>query len=393
MKKIEPSKDAKKAAIVCLGTRISLSSNNVRSVDLKYLRDYLLNILGREQVDYISLKTKKEKDIEYFKDTKETDFNDYDEIYIYNASFNPFGGLFKDEALDTFEKLYDFNGDIIWFMIDPKMPPMDFSLFLKARDKNNKYIFGTDKAELNFKRHIKPEIVDNWRDKVWKRMKVAINGDDYNKYVNLWNGSLREKAKGTFKELNEDAEWFSLFLAEYYAVNEELDLKLKNYKKIENPYELVYFGNNRQNERNKVIKKFYDINDFNKYFIGFDPNIENTDTEKYIKHKDLFKELGEKCLATLVVGDNLHNGNIRTARFFETMLIDIVAFICNDFDPNKIHIKDEFLKDFIYVSSKDELKEKIEKIKNDPELYRKIVELERKEILDQFGYMKTKEGV
>ena len=387
LKHIEPSTKAKKTGIVCLGTRISLSSNNVRSVDLHYMREYLLNVLGREQVDFISRKSKKEADMEYFKDTHDVDFNDYDEIYIYNASFNPFGGLFKSEALDTFEQLYDYNGDIYWFLVDPKMPAMDFSLFLKGRDKKGEYIFGCDVAKDN-KRHIDPEIVDNWREKVWKRMKVAYGGIDYKKYVKLWNGSLKDKAKGSFRELNEDTEWFNFWIFEYYSVNEELELKLKNYEKSADAYDLVYFGNNRQNERNKVIKKFYDIPEFKKYCIGFDPGLENTDVEKYVKHEELFRLLGENCLATLVVGDNLHNGNERTPRFFEAMLLDIVAFINLDFDPEKRYVKDEFLRDFIYVSSKEELKERIEKIKTDPELYKRIVELERKEILDEFSSYK-----
>lgn len=386
MKRIEPT-NAKKAGIVCLGTRLSLSSNNVRSVDLVYMREYLLNVLKREQVDFISRLSKKEKDLNYFKDTREVDFNDYDEIYIYNATFNPFGGLFKSEALDTFEQLYTYNGDIYWFLVDPKMPGMDFSLFLKGRDKKNEYTFGCDVAEDN-KRYIDPEIVDNWREKVWKRMKVAYGGIDYEKYVNIWNGAIKDKTKNKFKVLNEDTEWFNFWIFEYYAVNEELDLKLKNYEKIENPYELVYFGNNRQNERNKVIKKYFDIPEFKKYFIGFDPELENTDIEKYVKHEELFKLMGEKCLATLVVGDNLHNGNERTPRFFEAMLLDLVAFINIDFDPEKNYIKNEFLREFVYVSSKEELKEKIEQIKNDPSLYKKIVELERKEILDEFSIYK-----
>ena len=387
MKQIEPSKTNQKAAIVCLGTRISLDSNNVRSVDLRYMRDYLLYVLNRDQVDFISRKTKKESGLDYFKDTREVDFNDYDEIYIYNASFNPFGGLFKSEALDTFEKLYDFKGDIIYFLVDPKMPMMDFSRFLKARDKNNEYIFGSDEKEINNKRYIKPEIVDNWTDKVWKRIKVAYGGIDYEKYVNIWNSNLK-KAKGTYKELNEDCEWFNFWIFEYYAVNEELDLKLKDYKKIDNPYDLVYFGNNRQNERNKVIKKFYSDPELRKLFIGFDPELPNTDVEKYVKHDELFRILGEKCLATLVVGDNLHNGNERTPRFFEAMLLDIVAFINIDFDPEKRYVKNDFLKEFIYVSTPEELKERIEQIKKDPELYNKIVKLEREEILNEFSYMK-----
>ena len=387
MKQIEPSKTNKKSAIVSLGTRISLSSDNVRSVDLKFMREYLLNVLGREQVDYISKRTKKEAGLDYFKDTTETDFNDYDEIYIYNASFNPFGGLFKDEALDTFEKLYTFNGDVIYFIIDPKLAPMDFAGFLRARNKKGDYIFGTDVKVRDFKRHIDPEIVEGWTEKVWKRMKIAFDGQDYEKYCKMWNSSS-PKINGTYKWLNEDTEWFNMWIAEYYAINERLELKLKDYEKVADPYDLVYFGNNRQNERNKVIKELYDIPEFKKYCIGFDPQLANTDSEKYVDHDELFKLIGEKCLATVVVGDNTHNGNIRTARFFETMLLDVAAFIYIKYDPTKSYVKNEFLKEFIYVSSKSELKEKIEKIKNDKELYKKIVELERKEILDQFSQYK-----
>ena len=387
MKQIEPSKTNKKSAIVSLGTRISLSSDNVRSVDLKFMREYLLNVLGREQVDYISKRTKKEAGLDYFKDTTETDFNDYDEIYIYNASFNPFGGLFKDEALDTFEKLYTFNGDVIYFIIDPKLAPMDFAGFLRARNKKGDYIFGTDVKVRDFKRHIDPEIVEGWTEKVWKRMKIAFDGQDYEKYCKMWNSSS-PKIKGTYKWLNEDAEWFNMWIAEYYAINERLELKLKDYEKVADPYDLVYFGNNRQNERNKVIKELYDIPEFKKYCIGFDPQLANTDSEKYVDHDELFKLIGEKCLATVVVGDNTHNGNIRTARFFETMLLDVAAFIYIKYDPTKSYVKDEFLKEFIYVSSKSDLKDKINKIKADKELYKKIVELERKEILDQFGHYK-----
>jgi len=389
MKQIEPSKTNKKSAIVSLGTRISLSSDNVRSVDLKFMREYLLNVLGREQVDYISKRTKKEAGLDYFKDTTETDFNDYDEIYIYNASFNPFGGLFKDEALDTFEKLYTFNGDVIYFIIDPKLAPMDFAGFLRARNKNGDYIFGTDVKVRDFKRHIDPEIVEGWTEKVWKRMKIAFDGQDYEKYCKMWNSSS-PKIKGTYKWLNEDAEWFNMWIAEYYAINERLELKLKDYEKVADPYDLVYFGNNRQNERNKVIKELYDIPEFKKYCIGFDPQLANTDSEKYVDHDELFKLIGEKCLATVVVGDNTHNGNIRTARFFETMLLDVAAFIYIKYDPTKSYVKDEFLKEFIYVSSKSELKDKINKIKTDKELYKKVVELERKEILDQFGHYTNK---
>ena len=387
MSKIDFIKDNKKAAIVSLGTRLSLDSSNVRSVDLIFMREYILNVLKRDQVDYVSKKSRKEAKIDYFKDTHDVDLNDYDEVYIYNATFNPFGGLFKDEALDTFEMLYSYNGDIFYFLVDPKMAPMDFSLFLKSRDKDGSYIFKCDNKERGFKRHIAPEIVDGWRDKVWKNMKVAYGGIDYDRYVKMWN-EANKKSKSEFRKLNENADWFNFWIFEYYAVNEELDLKLKDYTKIDKPYDLVYFGNNRQNERNKIIKQFYDIPEFKKFFIGFDPNLKNTDVEKYVKHQELFKLMGEKCLSTLVVGDNLHNGNERTPRFFEAMLLDIAAFIYTAYDPDKKYIQNEWLRDFVYVSSVEELKDRINQIKTNPELYKKIVNLERQEVLNQFGNMK-----
>lgn len=386
--KIEPSKTNKKAAIVCLGTRIALDSINVRSVGFVYMREYILNVLKRDQVDFISKKSKKEENLDYYKDTKTTDFNDYDEIYIYNAPFNPFGGVFKDEALDTFEKLYSYNGDIIYFLVDPKMPAMDFSTFLKSRDKNSSYTIKTDNPNLKDGRYIDPEIMDNWREKVWKRMKVAYGGIDYEKYLKGWNDK-HKNSKRKFDILNEDVEWFNLWLFEYYSVNEEYDLKLVNYNKIDNPYELVYYGNDRHNERNKIIKNYYDIPEFKKLFIGFDPQLENTDLLKYVKHEELYKILGEKCLCAMVVGDILHEGNERTPRFFEAMMLDVVGFIWDKFDPDKNYVKNEFLRDFIYISTKEELKEKINKVKNDPELYKKIVDLERKEIIDQFGFYKV----
>ena len=384
MKEIIP-KNNKKSAIISLGPRISLTSNNVRSVDLVYMRDYLLNIMNRNQVDYLSKKTKKEADLTYYKDIKSTDLNDYDEVYIYNSTQNLFGGQFSYEALVTFEKLYSFNGDIYYFQIDPKMPNIDYAKFIQNKNKDKSYEFKCDSKVLNYKYKIDPTILDNWTNKVYNKIKIAFDGIDYNKYCKLWNNKLN---KDNPKLLNEDTEWFGMFIAEYYAMNEELDLKLTNYNKIDNPYELVYFGNNRQNERNKIIKQFYNIPEFKKLFIGFDPELDNTNSEVYVKHQELFKLMGQKCLATLVIGDNLHNGNIKSARFFESMLIDTVAFILDTYDPNKQYIKNEFLRDFIYISTKEELKDKVNKIKNDHNLYNKIIELERKEILDTYDYLK-----
>ena len=387
MNKIELEKGDKKVGIVSLGARISLDAKNVRSVDLRYTRDYLMNVFGRKTVDYISHRTKKEAELPYFKEIEAVDFNNYDEIFIYNSSYNPFGGVFDYSSFVTFEKLYDFKGSIYYMLLDPKMPPRDFSKYLLSRDKDNSHIFKCDVKNCREGYKINDEIIMNWSEKVFNRIDVAFAGADYEKYVSLYNPSHTDK----WDAVNENVNWFNFWIFEYYAVNEELKLKLKDYNKdFKNGYDLMYFGNNRQNERNKIIKNYYNIPEFKKLCIGFDPELENTDVLEYLAHDDLFRTIGNKCLSTVVVGDILHDGNIRTPRFFEAMLLDCVAFISTTFDPNKDYVKNEKLRDFIYVSNRDELKERIEKIKADPNLYKEIVKLERDEILGTFSeYMIT----
>ena len=64
------------------------------------------------------------------------------------------------------------------------------------------------------------------------------------------------------------------------------------------------------------------------------------------------------------------------------MLLDIVAFIYITYDPNKTYIQNPWLKDFIYINNKEELKTKIKMINDDKDLYEKIIKLERDEILN-----------
>lgn len=371
-----------KAAIVCHGgNRITLTATNVRSVDFVYLREYILNVLGRSEVDFVTRKTKKEADLDYFKDIYETNLNDYDEIYIYNASYNVFGGIVPSENIELMKQLYDYDGDIWYFLCDPKMPYKDYAQYLKSKLKDGK-IKTSDDLEYT---GMTAEWLDSWSKKVYPKINIAFAGKDYDLYYNTYTNGIKDKKlkNKEYHMLKPNYDWFFLELFEYYAINEELDLKLKDYDFDKKEFDLVYFGNDRQNERNKIIKKLFSNPELKKYFIGFDPGLENCTVEKYVKHDELFPLIGEKCYATVVVGDILHNGNIKTPRFFEAMLLDTVAFISTTYDPNKEFISNEFLREFVYISNENELFEKIQMIKNDKDLYKKIVKLEREEIISQ----------
>lgn len=228
--------------------------------------------------------------------------------------------------------------------------------------------------------------LEKYTKEVWPRIITAFDGLNYDNYIKLW----REKHtdKDNIKKLY-DSDWCTLPLAEYYSVNENLDLKLENYDFSYKRYDLIYYGNNRHTSRGLLISNLYDNSDFNVFIAGYDPEFKNATYKfsEYVDHDRLFPLICSSY-ATIVCGDDLHNDNIMTVRFFEAMLLDTVAFIHNSYDSEHKYILNKELADFIYVDNTDDIKDRLDKIKNDETLYRKIVELERKEIFDQFGQYK-----
>ena len=232
MKQVKLEKSNKKSCIVSLGTRITLNGRNVRTVDIIYLRDYMINVLNRQCCDLISYRTKYEDDMpEYFKDVREIDVNDYDELIIYNATPNAFGGIFKGEAIEIYKKMIDFNGEIWYFFCEQKAPPIDFSRVIKY--KHEKY--GEVKNTWNIP--VDMDFHDQWRDKIYKNMKVMFVGDDYEKYVDLYF-KLRTKSKGKINDygvwdLNRDVDWAIYVDGDTLWLGDISDLwKLRNDSKL-----------------------------------------------------------------------------------------------------------------------------------------------------------------
>ena len=382
--KFEFQKEPKKLAIVSYGTRVSLTSKNVRSVDLIYLRDILQNVYGRE-VDFVSKVSRTDKGIPYFKDIYTTDLNDYDEVVAYNCALNPFGGLFKDEAITTMEKMHDFKGDLYYYLCDPKMPCADFAAYLKYKAKDTGKVKTDSKSGY---REVSDEFLDDWSKNTWPRIKIMFAGCDYDKYYEVFTERNANRTTVQSK-LNPDYDWCHIPLFEYYAVNEMLDKKLCDYQFLDRKHDLVYFGNNRMTERNKIIEEFYDHEGLDVQIIGYDPKFKNCKYEStdYVSHDELFPMICDSY-ATLILGDTLHNNNTRTPRFFEAMLLDVVAFIYEKYDEEHKFVNNPKLKEFIYVKTPEELKEKIEMIKKNKQLGKDIIALEREDVLSQFKHMK-----
>lgn len=365
MKKIAIKSEKKKVAITCFFNRVSLFSKNIRSVDLTYLRSYLQDSFDRE-VDFLSGVTRKEVDLPYFKSIFENSVDEYDEIWIYNSPFNLFGGLLSDYTVELLKQLIGYKGKVYYFLNDPKFFCFNQAeqIFSRWDDKNKERLpqYSVTKEDVEA---FKP---------VFESMIIAFEGD-YEKYI--------EKCKPKVLEgLNLEANWIELSIGSHIATNQLLEEKLKCYPHEFKNFDIVYFGNNRGTGRDKMIKQFYENEELSAYFIGFKQNYRDAMFSDYMHNKDLISEIGEHCMATLVIGDDLHNDAIRTQRFYEAHLFDVIAFIHIDFDPSKRYIHNQILKDFCYVETPEEFYEKVRAIREDKDLFRYIKQLQREEILN-----------
>lgn len=385
MNKIEFSKTNKRAAIVGYNTRLTLSSKHIRSTGIAYMREYILNILGREECDILSIPHSEDSDRKYYKDIRDfesgkLDINYYEEIFIYNCQTNAFGGCFPVPAIPTLLSLINYKGDLWYMLTDPSMPPINAALFVRQKQKfcsvpdHNKVIDGTIKqfTEQNAK---------DFTRNVFERTKVAFCGLDYKKYYDLYNP---EKRIDTRKII--DVDWAYFGQHEYYTSRDFIDLKLQTPNKDSDAFDFVYCGNKRAS-RDKLLKAITSYSDINCATVGYGNSIsgDNVTNYDYMGHAEMFDFINKKAYSTIVMGDILHNDNIITPRFYESMLLNVVAFIWNQYDSEKKFVSDDELKKFIYISSAEELHNKIKQIKNDTALFRKLVDLERKEALSKLG--------
>jgi hypothetical protein len=388
--KIELKKEKKKAAIINL-TRIIKpidGGTHFGRLECVYLKEYLQKFFDRE-VDFVSRKTKKEwqLDIDSYKDVSEVNLNDYDEVWIHNSPFNLYGGVLNTHSLQLFYQLCDFSGDIFYAMYDPKLPCMNFAQYLKYRQMHNNGKIRVGYSTNYTLTEIDLSKIDKFTNDIWPRITIAFNGMDYEKYVSLYN----KKHEKLFIDNPEhiaklyDRNWCEVHYGEYLAITDRQDLKLQNYDYSNKKYDLVYYGNNRYTNRNKIIKNIYDKDYINALFIGYDPKFTHAETTvfKYL-HQDELLPLICTSYATIVCGDDLHNEIFLTARFFEAMLLDTVGLIYNSYDPEHKLISDKKLADFIYVETAEDVRDRLNQIKNNETFYREIVEAERKEILNNF---------
>jgi hypothetical protein len=337
-----------KALIVTINNRINLEEKNIRSLEVIYLRKYLLR--NFDEVDYGSRWTKKEKDIENYYDIGDINVDKYSALFIHNSNCNFFGGIIKDEVIETIKVINKFEGPIYYVITDPKLKFVPFADIIHKR-----------KPDKLTKQDV--EIFNS------KKIKALWTGRDYDLYCS----NLKE----IVLPFESNIPLFEMIFKD----------KFEKIEKSELPpiFDLCYYGNNRGGYRKKMLDHYFKGGFLKSYFIGFDPGYKNTSFIGYVDNKKLANEV-QKAKASIVIGDKEHNDNIITARFYENIIFNILSFIDINYDTKKVLYVDPMLQELMYVGSIFDIINSLNTIKREG-LYDVIIDKQTKELERHFDTM------
>lgn len=379
--KTDLKKENLKAAVVMLNGRLNFHTTEVTPMELTYLKQMLVEKYGRT-VHFVSKETRKELrecHREDYRQVEDTDLNDYDEVYIFNTSINLFGGTYQYINLVTFKKLLSFKGKIYYVLSDPRFPCKDFGHYMKKRleaSEDGKHL-QSDRGPTDI---ITKEDCDKWTNEIFPEITIAFNGFDYER---LYKEYTKSKRKCNHVKYPSKCNWCQLMYFQQFGkkLMEEDKTILLDHCFEDKKYDLCYYGVNRKNERNEIIASLYAPKELSKLFIGLDViDVPNSKIIERTEREDLFPTICKNCLATVVIGDNYHNNNCITFRFYEAMLMDAVGLIYDAYDTDRKLIKNKFLLDFIYVKTADDVVDRLKRLREDKALYKKIIKLEREEV-------------
>lgn len=306
-------------AITCVFSNPQHARTTPRGLELIYLKE-LLEEKSRN-VMIFGKKGRTNKDLNFFEDVSKLNNYKLDSIIIQLAPANFFGGQFSDYTLDAIKEVhnsYNKGIDICILPTDPRIKPVN-----PARVMFNRFKLCED-------------YIETW-DKILSDSVYLFPGKSINKF---FGEDLNVR---TFK-----LDWFAYIFKKGVEFSEFVSVDQKE-------FDVIYYGDKRGSYRNNRIKALMPFSTSN-LLLGYkEPKITYAEFRKKVKHSELFEVLN-KCRVSLVVGDKEHEDNVATFRFYEALASSSLAAIDINFDPNKELIKNERLRDLLYVSSMNDVK-------------------------------------
>ena len=329
-----------KAAIVRLsGSTTERTKNTVGNAELFGIAK-MLNLNPSISVEVLTAKECSDcKSIH----SKDFNINDYDTLLVLNDSTNMFGGAEIKSTTDVYKELAKFDKQIYYILTDLSLPFVDYYKLIENKPWNNYnkddfklkhdiIVLSQAKDEQSVRKihkvNIKDVVYVPWQE--WKLYTEEPITNDNKTFDLIYGGCFRSGRRE--KKFTD------------YFFNKDLNIKL--------------YGN--------IKRKQFSITDTVSEPTFF-PKINNTDV----------LAANSEAYATILLGDANYNNNVVTLRFIEALLSNIVCFIDDDFDKQHTLLPDEFF----YVRSGAELESKIKQIKNDKELYFKLLKIQRDTLL------------
>ena len=347
----------KKIGIISPIARIIIDESNIRSLEVIYLKKYLEETY-KCTVDFISKKIN-EKDQNYINIFDLESLNHYDALYIHNHNSNFFGGTVPSLTVKYLRLLADYHGKVTYYITDPKLKYVNLATIINNRKKNLK--FEDQSIDLYHNGELKK--IESDLKFMELRMNALFTGYNYQPIYGLDFSNV--KKFDVFKTIKFD------YLNKAQAnLFDEDDLIL---------YDCCYYGDNRGTHRNNKIKKYFNTDKLNTLLIGCNLDIVNNTYVDKVPHQQLHR-LVKRSYSSLVIGDKEHENAFVTMRFYENIHFDVVSFIDKDYDANKVLFKSQLLKDFNYINSQDELKDKVRRLQTEKNLLTEILKLQKQEL-------------
>ena len=296
-------------AITSVFNNIQCVANNHSGLEATYLSN-------KYNLYYIGKKGRTNKHEQKYLDIFDVDINNFEKLFLSLSQPNFFGGVLGDDVVEKIKKLCEFKGKVGILCNDPRIKPVNAAKIVNER---------FNKLDQSY--------IDKF-DQLLNNATYLFPGKDLNKF---WS----------------DTKYNDFVYFDYFKNIFKNKIAEPKYIDTVKNYDVVYYGDRRGSYREKQLVKYMPDNNSN-LLIGFKTKKINVPFIKKLKHSDLLNKLNE-CKVSLILADDEHNNNVVTFRFYETLASNCLAGIPIEFDPNKDLIKDNVLKEILYIRSKQDV--------------------------------------
>ena len=310
----------KKFAITTIFLNPCYGRERAGQLEIYYMHKLLTD--NGYDVDIIGKKGRNNKDLPFFIDWSEANWEDYDGVVLQNTSGNFFGGQQFKHTAPIIEGMAKAKPQLYTMATDPLMLCKNPAMIINKR-------FSTHK------KCIKPwqEMIDNQVVIFPGKNIKQFWGTDFKKVVDF------DLFTYIFKDLYKDNRSVGLFMAE-------------------KQYDVVYYGRKRKSFRHKELLKYLP-EDTKNLLIGYKAPDIDCEQIPALKQDELINKLDE-CRVSLIIADEEHLDNTITFRFFETLRSNCLAAIPISYDPSRSLIKNPILRELLYINDGEDVKRIVE---------------------------------